>query len=98
VPVQRSHDTDPREHRWPVMLRNQQQCFHRGLPNSMACPAFSALAFQAVKRKQDSPNTGERARLWFSCNATKGSSAICRAFFGAVLFVARSVGISVIGL
>ena len=30
--VQRSHNTDAREQRWPVMLCDQQQRFHRGLP------------------------------------------------------------------
>jgi len=30
--VQRSHDTDAREHRWSVKFRDQQQRFHRGLP------------------------------------------------------------------
>jgi hypothetical protein len=32
VTVQRSHHTYPGEHRWPVMLRNQQERLHRGLP------------------------------------------------------------------
>jgi hypothetical protein len=32
VTVQRSHDTDPREHRWSALFRDQQQRFHRGLP------------------------------------------------------------------
>ena len=32
APVQCPHDPDPRKHRWPVMLSNQQQRFHRGLP------------------------------------------------------------------
>ena len=32
VPVQRFHDTNPREHRRPVMLGHQDQRFHRGLP------------------------------------------------------------------
>ena len=32
VTVQRPHDTDAREHRWPAMLRNQQKSLHRGLP------------------------------------------------------------------
>jgi hypothetical protein len=30
--VQRSHDTDAREHRRSVKFRDQQQRFHRGLP------------------------------------------------------------------
>jgi hypothetical protein len=32
VTVQRSHDTDAREQRWPVKFCDQQQGFHRGLP------------------------------------------------------------------
>jgi hypothetical protein len=32
VTVQRSHDADVREHRWPAMLCNQKQSLHRGLP------------------------------------------------------------------
>jgi hypothetical protein len=32
VPVDRFHDTDAREQRWPVLFRDQQQRFHRGLP------------------------------------------------------------------
>ena len=32
VPVDRSHDTDAREQRWPVLFCDQQQRFHRGLP------------------------------------------------------------------
>jgi hypothetical protein len=32
VPIQRSHDAYPRKHRWPTMLRNEKQSFHRGLP------------------------------------------------------------------
>jgi hypothetical protein len=30
--VQRPHDADPREHRRPARLRNQDQRLHRGLP------------------------------------------------------------------
>ena len=30
--VQGSHDPDPREHRWPVMLGDQDQRLHRSLP------------------------------------------------------------------
>jgi hypothetical protein len=32
VPVQSSHDTDPREHRWPAEGHDQQQRFHCRLP------------------------------------------------------------------
>lgn len=32
VPVQRSHHADACEHRWPVMLCNEKQRLHRGLP------------------------------------------------------------------
>ena len=32
VPVDRFHDADAREQRWPVLFCDQQQRFHRGLP------------------------------------------------------------------
>jgi hypothetical protein len=32
VAVQRPHDTDAGEHRWSVMLCNQQKSLHRGPP------------------------------------------------------------------
>lgn len=32
MPVQRPHNADPREHRWPITFCNQKQRFHRGLP------------------------------------------------------------------
>jgi hypothetical protein len=32
MPIQRPQDADPREHRRPVMLHNQQQRFGRCLP------------------------------------------------------------------
>lgn len=32
VPVDRSHDADAREQRWPVLFCDQQQRFQRGLP------------------------------------------------------------------
>ncbi|WP_363331180.1 hypothetical protein [Bradyrhizobium sp.] len=32
MPMQRSHHSDPGEHRWPVMFRDQYQRLHRGLP------------------------------------------------------------------
>jgi hypothetical protein len=32
VTVQRSHEADLGEHRWPVVLGDQQQRLHRGLP------------------------------------------------------------------
>jgi hypothetical protein len=38
VAIQRSHHSDPREHRRPVMLCNEKQPFHRGLP-------FSGIVF-----------------------------------------------------
>jgi hypothetical protein len=32
VPIQRLHETNSREHWWPVVLRHQKQRFRRGLP------------------------------------------------------------------
>jgi hypothetical protein len=30
--LQRPHDADPREHRWPSQFRDQHQALDRGLP------------------------------------------------------------------
>jgi hypothetical protein len=43
VPVDRSHDTDAREQRWPVLFCDQQQRFHRGRHSSASCSAFDSL-------------------------------------------------------
>jgi hypothetical protein len=32
MPVQHSHYANPREHRWPVLLSDQEQRLHRSLP------------------------------------------------------------------
>ncbi len=34
VAVQRSHDADPREHRWPSQFGDRHQALNRGLPTT----------------------------------------------------------------
>jgi hypothetical protein len=38
VPVQRTHDSDPRKHCWPTVFSNEKQSFHR-------CLLFSGIVF-----------------------------------------------------
>jgi hypothetical protein len=41
APVQRPHNADPREHRWPAPFGNQNQRFHRNLSHCTKTPHLS---------------------------------------------------------
>jgi hypothetical protein len=49
VAVQRPHDTDAREQRWPVKFRDQQQRFHGGLSFVSSASCFGLGQFGDVR-------------------------------------------------
>jgi hypothetical protein len=58
VAVQRSHDADPRKHRWPVPLDHQHQGLDRGLPfgeNRFPFRQASDVVTRVPQRDQRSP-------------------------------------------
>ena len=64
VTVQCPHDANPREHRWPAQLNNEQQAFHRGLPFGGVVLRFRKLGDISAGVLQGDKLATARQRDW----------------------------------